>query len=107
VLLVFRSDAPGLRSRLLRELDRKELGLLKVIIGEGIPVELVRANDGVIECKGLDRLGEENVPVIDVVAGQLLAFFRCLEEKLRPDSPSEDGVINRVVQNFALHFRES
>lgn len=110
LVVCFLSSHPTVRAYeadLLRELDRKELGLLKVMIGEGIPVELVRANDGVIECKGLGRLGEENVPVIDVVAGQLLAFFRCLEEKLRPDSPSEDGVINRVVQNFALHFRES
>jgi tagatose-6-phosphate ketose/aldose isomerase len=41
---------------------------------------------------------------VDVVAGQLLAFFRCLNEGLRPDSPSEDGVINRVVQSFTLHY---
>jgi tagatose-6-phosphate ketose/aldose isomerase len=45
--------------------------------------------------------------VIDVIAGQLLAFFRCLEEGLRPDSPSEGGVISRVVQAFALYFPES
>jgi tagatose-6-phosphate ketose/aldose isomerase len=41
---------------------------------------------------------------VDVVACQLLAFFRCLNEGLRPDSPS-DGVINRVVQSFTLHDR--
>jgi len=39
-----------------------------------------------------------------VIVGQLLAFFRCLHEGLRPDSPSEDGVINRVVQSFKLHL---
>jgi len=37
------------------------------------------------------------------VVGQLLGFFRCLVEGLRPDSPSEDGIINRVVQSFTLH----
>jgi tagatose-6-phosphate ketose/aldose isomerase len=42
--------------------------------------------------------------MIDVAVGQLLAFFRCLHEGLRPDSPSENGIINRVVQNFDLHF---
>lgn len=89
---------------LLRELDQKELGLLKVLIGEAIPKDLAREGDLVLECKGLEKVGDENVPVIDVIAGQLLAFFRCMEEGLRPDSPSEDGVISRVVQTFALHL---
>jgi tagatose-6-phosphate ketose/aldose isomerase len=52
-------------------------------------------------------LGDENFPVIDVLAGQLLAFFRCREEGLRPDSPSEDGVISRVVRSFTLHSPKS
>jgi tagatose-6-phosphate ketose/aldose isomerase len=52
----------------------------------------------------LKQVGDENCAVVDVIAGQLLAFFRCLEEGLRPDSPSEDGVISRVVQTFALHL---
>src|SRR5438034_2668675 len=30
----------------------------------------------------------------------LLAFFRCLEEGLLPDSPSEEGIINRVVEKL-------
>jgi len=38
-----------------------------------------------------------------VILGQLLAFFRCRREGLQPDSPSSDGVINRVVQEFKLH----
>ena len=73
-------------------------------MGEEIPDDLLRENDVVLECRGLRRVGDENSAVIDVIAGQLLAFFRCREEGLRPDSPSEDGVISRVVQTFALHF---
>ena len=92
---------------LLRELDQKELGLLKLMVGEGVPSELVREDDVVVDCKGLGHVGDENFPVIDVIAGQLLAFFRCLEEGLHPDSPSEDGVISRVVQTFALHLPEA
>jgi D-galactosamine 6-phosphate deaminase/isomerase len=41
--------------------------------------------------------------LIDVIVAQLLGFFRCLREGLRPDSPSESGIINRVVQSFTLH----
>ena len=88
---------------LLRELDRKRLGLLKVIVGENIPDSVVRNGDEVIECRGLSELGEEDDLAIHVVVAQLLAFFRCLEEGLLPDSPSEEGIINRVVEKFPLH----
>jgi tagatose-6-phosphate ketose/aldose isomerase len=88
---------------LLRELDRKKLGLLKVIVGENIPGSAVRSGDEVIECPGLSELGDEDDLTIHVVAAQLLAFFRCLEEGLLPDSPSEEGIINRVVEKFPLH----
>ena len=109
LVVCFLSSEPTLRayqSDLLRELDQKGLGLLKVVVGEVVPVDLVREGDLVLECKGLQQLGDDNFAVIDVIAGQLLAFFRCLEEGLRPDSPSEDGVISRVVQTFALHLPE-
>src|SRR5438876_623693 len=88
---------------LLRELDRKRLGLLKVIVGENIPDSAVRNGDEVIECRGLSELGEDDDLAIHVVVAQLLAFFRCLEEGLLPDSPSEEGIINRVVEKFPLH----
>jgi len=88
---------------LLRELDRKKLGLSKVIVGEDIPDSVVREGDEVIECQGLAELGDEETPIVYVVVAQLLAFFRCLEEGLRPDSPSEGGIINRVVEKFPLH----
>ncbi len=43
-------------------------------------------------------LADNDPPVLDVIVGQLLAMFRCLQEGLRPDSPSEGGVISRVVR---------
>jgi tagatose-6-phosphate ketose/aldose isomerase len=88
---------------LLRELDRKRLGLLKVIVGENIPESAVGKDDEVVECRGLHELGEDDDLPIHVVVAQLLAFFRCLEERLLPDSPSEEGIINRVVEKFPLH----
>jgi Predicted phosphosugar isomerases len=106
LVVCFMSSDPTLQAYetdLVRELDQKELGLRKLMVGEGIPRELVRENDVVLDCKGLAEAGDENLAIIDVIVGQLLAFFRCLETGLRPDSPSEDGVISRVVQTFALH----
>ncbi len=88
---------------LLQELDRKKLGLCKVIVGEKIPNSVVRDDDQTIECPGLSDLGDEECSTVYVVVAQLLAFFRCLEEGLLPDSPSEGGIINRVVEKFPLH----
>ncbi|HMI53431.1 MAG TPA: hypothetical protein VK525_18095 [Candidatus Saccharimonadales bacterium] len=88
---------------LLRELDRKKLGLAKLVVGENIPPSALRSGDQAIECVGLAAVGDEDAAMIDVVVAQLLAFFRCREEGLHPDSPSEDGVIQRVVGTFPLH----
>ncbi len=88
---------------LIMELDRKDLGMAKLVIGERVPQELIRKEDAVIECEGLAEVGDENAPVVDVVVGQLLAFFRCMKEGLQPDSPSASGVIRRVVESFTLY----
>jgi tagatose-6-phosphate ketose/aldose isomerase len=87
---------------LIAELQRKRLGARKLIVGEDIPQALLEADDLAVEIPGMASLGDDNVAVLDVVVGQLLAFFRCLAEGLRPDMPS-DGVINRVVNKFTVH----
>ncbi len=46
---------------------------------------------------------DEEIALLDAVVGQLLAFFRCLAAGRRPDSPSEDSVITRVVSGFEIH----
>jgi hypothetical protein len=59
LVMCFLSSDPTLRAYetdLLGELDRKGLGLLKVVIGEDIPVELIRGHDVAIECQGLESL---------------------------------------------------
>jgi tagatose-6-phosphate ketose/aldose isomerase len=88
---------------LLQELDRKNLGLAKLIVGEDIPQKVLRKGDLAVECPELAKFGDEDAATIDVVVAQLLGLFRCLEEGLRPDSPSEGGVIQRVVERFPLH----
>jgi tagatose-6-phosphate ketose/aldose isomerase len=106
LLVCFLSSDPVTRayeSDLLRELDQKELGLLKLIVGEDVPQELAREDDVVLACRGLAQAGDDNTAIVHVVVGQLLAFLRCLEEGLRPDLPSQGGIINRVVQSFQLH----
>jgi len=106
LVVCFFSSDPLVRAYevdLVRELNEKGLGAAKLLFGENVPADLVERNDVLIESKGLRELGDENLPMLDVLVGQLLAFFRCLHEGLKPDSPSDDGVINRVVQGFTLH----
>jgi tagatose-6-phosphate ketose/aldose isomerase len=90
---------------LIRELNDKRLGMAKLIFGENVPADLVRGEDVVIDCECLSTVGDDNIPVLYVLVGQVLALFRCLGDGLKPDSPSRDGVISRVVQGFTLHRR--
>jgi tagatose-6-phosphate ketose/aldose isomerase len=108
LVVCFLSEDPVARAYevdLVRELDRKKLGARKVLVGDRVPADLAGADDVVVDLPGLDALGDEGAPVLDVLVGQLLAFFRCLALGLRPDMPSDDGVISRVVESFAIHRR--
>jgi len=107
LIVAFLSSDPVVRAYevdLLRELDRKDLGAGKVVVGSALPPDLAtRPGDRLVECgPGLD---DADLAVLDVMVGQLLAFHRCLEEGLKPDSPSSGGVINRVVESFTIHQR--
>jgi tagatose-6-phosphate ketose/aldose isomerase len=88
---------------LIRELDRKQLDARKVVVGEDIPGEILHEGDLAVECPGLNRLGDYASPLIYVLIGQILAFFRCLEVGLRPDNPSAEGIISRVVGSFQMY----
>lgn len=92
----------GYEIDLLRELSRKGLGLGKLIVGEGIPTDLLDERDVSIELEGLAAYGEVPTLLADVVVGQLLAFFRCLQLGDTPDTPSQ-GVLTRVVGEFVIH----
>jgi tagatose-6-phosphate ketose/aldose isomerase len=84
---------------LIRELNRKKLGCGKVLVGRSIDQDLLQEGDHAIEIPGL----KDDAAVLHVVVGQLLAFFRCRKEGLKPDSPSEAGIINRVVEEFPIY----
>jgi tagatose-6-phosphate ketose/aldose isomerase len=99
---------------LLRELDRKRLGAGKLIAGSSVEeffsafpsAEPARACDVYVKyASETTQVADDGLVLLDVLVAQLLAFFRCLEMGLKPDDPSSDGVINRVVGEFAIHRR--
>ena len=89
---------------LLAELDRKRLGRRgRVVVAPSLPAGL--SGDGVlrIECGAAAPCDDGELALLDAIVGQLLAFFRCLGAGYRPDSPSQDSVITRVVSGFEIH----
>jgi tagatose-6-phosphate ketose/aldose isomerase len=74
---------------LLRELAEKNVRPRSLLVGFGGDI-------------GSD-VDDGDAPLLDVVVGQLLGFFRSLALGLRPDAPSASGVISRVVQRFEIH----
>jgi len=108
LVVCFLSSDPVARAYeldLIQEFNHKELGFAKVIVGDGIPRQLLNRRDLAVECPGLAQAGDDAAPILHAVAGQLLAFFRSLHEGLHPDSPSENGAIKRVVESFQIHRR--
>jgi len=87
----------------IEELNSKELGLAKVIVGDDIPEQLLNPQDLAVRCPGMAAAGDDAAPSLHVLVGQLIAFFQCMQQGLRPDSPSVDGVISRVVESFRIH----
>jgi tagatose-6-phosphate ketose/aldose isomerase len=107
LVVAFLSSDPLVRAYerdLLAELDRKALGSRRVVVGAGMPHGVVASPDAlVLECGDCSPCADEDLTVLDALVGQLLGFFRCLAGGVRPDSPSEDGVITRVVSGFEIH----
>ena len=63
-------------------------------------------SDLVDDCLSLDlpaNFPDNYRPVIDVILGQLLGLFASLRCGLKPDQPSPNGAITRVVQPIKLY----
>jgi tagatose-6-phosphate ketose/aldose isomerase len=108
LLVCFLASDPLVRAYeedVITELNRKQLGARKLIVGAAVSPSLLADGDVALELPAMAELGDDNVAVLDVMVGQLLAFFRCRAEQLRPDMPSE-GTISRVVNTFTIHRRK-
>jgi tagatose-6-phosphate ketose/aldose isomerase len=99
------SSQRGLRPR--RQADSPpRLRRRERISGAFPSAEPARACDLHVEyAADIGHVADDALVLLDVLVAQLLAFFRCLEMGLKPDAPSSDGIINRVVGEFAIHRR--
>jgi tagatose-6-phosphate ketose/aldose isomerase len=106
LLVFFLSPDPLRRTYqmdLLTEIQRKKLGGRKVVVGCEIPREALADGDMALELPQLCHLADDWAGLLHVVVGQLLGFFRCRAEGLKPDEPADNGAISRVVTEFPMY----
>jgi tagatose-6-phosphate ketose/aldose isomerase len=87
---------------LLREIGSKELVRTRVAVATD-PHHLRADAEYVLTPAGLDAVPDLYRPVLDVIFGQLLGLFASLHVGLKPDVPSPNGAISRVVQNVGIY----
>jgi tagatose-6-phosphate ketose/aldose isomerase len=90
---------------LINEIKNKELGLTKVAVCDKADRKIEESVNHVVE---FDKEGRFNIsdfhrPIMDVTVGQVLGLFKSLALGLKPDDPSEKGVINRVVKGVKIY----
>jgi tagatose-6-phosphate ketose/aldose isomerase len=87
---------------LLREIGSKDLVRTRIAVSSD--VSLLRADaEFVLAPDAPSNIPDLYRPVLDVVFGQLLGLFASIQIGLKPDVPSPNGAISRVVQNVEIH----
>jgi tagatose-6-phosphate ketose/aldose isomerase len=87
---------------LLREIGSK--GLVRTRVAVATQADALRTEgDYVLAADTQDSIPDLYRPVLDVIFGQLLGLFASIHCGLKPDLPSPNGAISRVVQNVEIH----
>lgn len=100
LLVAFVSSDPGRRNYerdLLNEICRKRLGRARVVVTSGPTDDVAALADYTLQLTCPLNFPDEYRPVLDVMLGQLLGLFASLRSGLKPDQPSPNGAITRVV----------
>ena len=88
---------------LLREIGNKGVVQTRVAVGIGVTSELKAACEYFVTSGSELAIPDAYRPPLDVIFGQLLGLFFSIRCNLKPDVPSPNGVISRVVQNVEIH----
>lgn len=83
---------------LLNEVRAKQVVRTIIAVGGTDP-----ASDYSLHCPAFDELSDAYRPAVDVIFSQMVGLFASIELGLKPDSPSPNGLISRVVEKFAIY----
>jgi len=87
---------------LLQEIGEKDVVAERIAVGlKSVEPDFSSACDLYLPINA--DLDDVYRPVLDVIFGQLLGLYCSVAHRLRPDSPSAGGVINRVVRKFRIY----
>ncbi len=92
----------GYELDLLREIDRKRLGRVRIVVTAGDGSDVSQVADYCLSV-GPSVIADSCRPVLDVMLGQLIGLFASMRCGLKPDQPSPGGTITRVVQPIAIY----
>ena len=88
---------------LLREVGNKRLVKTRVVVTQGGDSATNSFAEHEVAPVTPFAVADDYRPPLDVIFGQLLGLFFSLRWNLRPDCPSPNGAISRVVQNISIH----
>jgi tagatose-6-phosphate ketose/aldose isomerase len=88
---------------LLDEIKSKRLVATRVVVGGSSVLAASSVAEHSLAPTVPIAVADDYRSAVDVIFGQLLGLFFSLRWKLRPDCPSPNGAISRVVQNFSIH----
>jgi tagatose-6-phosphate ketose/aldose isomerase len=89
---------------LINGVHRKKIGQKKVAVCKKSDSELSSLCDLVIE-HGVEGIPDDYLTPLYVTIGQMMGLFKSLYFNLKPDAPSEAGIISRVVQGVKIYDR--
>ena len=92
----------GYERDLLREIGAKRIAKRRVVVG-GSELATDSYAEDYLAPAGVSGIADEYRAPVDVIFGQLLGLFSSIRWNLMPDSPSPNGVINRVVQDVNIY----
>lgn len=89
---------------LINDINEGEKGLYRIAIIETAGQTADLDVDLLIEFSdGDEKLDEDFLTVCSVLPAQILGFYKCLNLNLKPDSPSLNNTITRVVQGVNIY----
>ncbi|CAN5528890.1 SIS domain-containing protein [soil metagenome] len=100
----FLSNSPETRRieiGLLDELKRKSTVDDIIVLSPQSTLNVRSAND-ILSLDVDDNLPDAYRPPLDVIFGQCFGLYACLRRGLKPDNPSADGKISRVVKDIEI-----
>lgn len=87
----------------LREIKAKRLAGETVVIAQNPDPNLRKLGSCTLNVDVPHQVADDHLAPVMVLFGQLLGLHCCLAHGLRPDAPSPDGVIQRVVSGIEMH----